>query len=347
MKRWVKCSILLILIFCCISKSWAANPGSWDYFVDHFVTPEGRVVDIFQNRISHSEGQGYGMLLAVTYKDAKTFDLLWDWTRSHLQVRRSDALSVWSWGKRPTGELAPIDYNNASDGDVCIAWALLLAHERWNRSDYLEQATRIIQSIRCFLLLDRYGFTVLLPGYYGYVDKEAVTLNPSYWILPAYRLFGRFDDRLLWERAHADALRLMQAGSKKGSDMIPDWLQLDKDGVIIAPGRPPRFSYEAIRVVLFLVWDHNLAALPAVNRLLDRIEQTGRVPSLIDLKNGTFSSEDGSGGFYAIMAQAAKTLGRNNLADRLWLKANEKIDFEKDDYYSQVLYLFARMGGGP
>jgi len=345
MKRRIT-SLILLLILCCVPQSWAASPGSWDYFVDHFITPQGRVVDIFQNRISHSEGQGYGMLLAVTYKDAKTFDLLWQWTRSHLQVRKSDALSVWSWGKRPTGELAPIDYNNASDGDICIAWALLLANNRWNRPDYLEQATRIIRSIRRFLILDRYGYTILLPGYYGYVDKEGVILNPSYWILPAYRVFARFDDRLVWQRAHTDALRLLRAGSEKGLRMIPDWLQLNNDGVSIYPGKPPRFGYEAIRVVLFLVWDHNLASIPAVDRLLDRIKQSGRVPRFINLKNGEFSKEDGSGGFYAIMARAASALGRNDLAEKLWRKAQEKVHFEKDDYYSQVLYLFARMGVG-
>jgi len=37
--------------------------------------------------ISHSEGQGYGMLLAVAADDRPTFDLLWGWTRAQLMLR--------------------------------------------------------------------------------------------------------------------------------------------------------------------------------------------------------------------------------------------------------------------
>ena len=346
MKQWTSWLVLLLAL-CGVPETWAANPGSWQYFVDHFVTPEGRVVDIFQDKISHSEGQGYGMLLAVTHKDEATFDLLWQWTQSHLQVRRSDALAVWSWGKRPTGELAPIDFNNASDGDIYIAWALLLAHERWNRPDYSEQAMRIIRSIRRFLLLERYGYTMLLPGYYGFVDKESVTLNPSYWVLPAFQLFARFDDRLLWQRVHDEALRLLRDGSGEGLQLIPDWLQLNRDGVTIHPEKPPLFGYEAIRVVLFLTWDDKLATMPAVGQLLDRIEQSGQFPRFIDLKTGVSAKEEGSAGFYAVMARAATALKRNDLAELLWQKAREKVSYEKDDYYSQVLYLLARMGVMP
>lgn len=346
MKRWIDKIVPVLTILYALSAQ-AGEPGSWNYFVDHFISPDGRVIDYFQDEISHSEGQGYGMLLAVAHQDQASFDLLWKWTREHLQVRGSDALSAWSWGKRPTGELAPIDYNNASDGDVCIAWALLLAHQRWNRPDCLEDATRIIRSIRRFLLLERHGYIVLLPGYYGYVDHDRIVLNPSYWVLPAYRLFGRFDDRLQWQRAHTDALKLLQDLPGQGIEMVPDWIRLNNEGVSILPEKPPLFGYEAVRVILYLAWDRSLAEVPYVVDLLDTVEQTGHVPLSIDLKDGVFATEEGSGGFYGVMARAALSLDRPQLAESLWKKAQEKLAHEKDDYYSQVLYLFSRMRIAP
>ena len=36
----------------------------WQAWRDRFVMPDGRVVDTLQGQASHSEGQGYGMVLA-------------------------------------------------------------------------------------------------------------------------------------------------------------------------------------------------------------------------------------------------------------------------------------------
>ncbi len=115
----------------------------WQDFKRRFVTEEGRVVDFMQHGISHSEGQGYVMLLAVRMNDRPLFEKVWNWTRRNLMVRGADALFAWSWGRRVTGESTVIDYNNASDGDLAICWALMSAARKWNRPDYAEQAARI------------------------------------------------------------------------------------------------------------------------------------------------------------------------------------------------------------
>jgi len=62
--------------------------------------------------------------------------------KSHLQIRKTDSLSAWSWGELANGVTAPIDFNNASDGDICIAWALLLARERWNLPELEDEGGR-------------------------------------------------------------------------------------------------------------------------------------------------------------------------------------------------------------
>ncbi|HAI06581.1 MAG TPA: endoglucanase, partial [Pantoea sp.] len=110
---WICCIWLLL------GSAQAAASG-WDSFKSRFVTSEGRVIDTANNNVSHTEGQGYGMLLAVANDDRVTFDRLWQWTRSQLGNPQTD---LFYWRYTP-GTANPVaDKNNAADGDVLLAWA--------------------------------------------------------------------------------------------------------------------------------------------------------------------------------------------------------------------------------
>jgi len=86
-----------VLVFGAMSSSAA----DWKSYQQTFVSADGRVVDFFQGSISHSEGQGYGLLLALMNGDRAAFDRIFRWTTDNLQVRR-DALFAWSWASGPT-----------------------------------------------------------------------------------------------------------------------------------------------------------------------------------------------------------------------------------------------------
>ena len=78
--------------------------------------------------ISHSEGQGVGMLAAALFGDRAGFDNLAVWTAEKL-TRAYDPLHSWRY--RP-GDANPVsDPNNATDGDLLIALALFTAADRW------------------------------------------------------------------------------------------------------------------------------------------------------------------------------------------------------------------------
>src|SRR5204863_479589 len=87
------------------------NAEAWRAYKARFVSEQGRVVDTANGGISHSEGQGYGMLLAVARRHRETFERIWTWTRANLMVR-DDQLIAWRWepDKRP----AVADMNDAS-----------------------------------------------------------------------------------------------------------------------------------------------------------------------------------------------------------------------------------------
>jgi len=68
----------------------------WRQYKKRFVTSEGRVVDNANGGISHSEGQGYAMLIAERLDDRPTFEAIWRWTQTNLLVR-GDGLAAWRW----------------------------------------------------------------------------------------------------------------------------------------------------------------------------------------------------------------------------------------------------------
>ncbi len=64
------------------------------------------------------------MLLAYLAASPADFEQIWYFTRTELLLR-DDGLAVWKWD--PNVKPHVTDTNNASDGDMLIAYALALA----------------------------------------------------------------------------------------------------------------------------------------------------------------------------------------------------------------------------
>ena len=112
----------------------------WSYYRFSFID-QGRVVSHDEGKITTSEGQSYAMLRAVWSNDREAFNQIWEWTKRNLQVR-SDKLFAWKWKDRV------LDENSATDADVDIALALILASRRFDDQRYLEEAAGLIKAIR-------------------------------------------------------------------------------------------------------------------------------------------------------------------------------------------------------
>jgi endoglucanase len=145
--------LALLAAFSSVSASGAPAPATlladgWRQYRERFVTAEGRVVDNANGGISHSEGQGYAMLIAERLDDRPTFETIWRWTQSNLLVR-GDGLAAWRWSPE-TPHVA--DHNNATDGDLLIAWALAESSDRWHVSEYKDLPGRSWRSWRRMLL---------------------------------------------------------------------------------------------------------------------------------------------------------------------------------------------------
>nr|WP_219854868.1 glycosyl hydrolase family 8 [Pseudomonas zeshuii] len=242
-------------VLCLASALVSGEPLScqqgWDIYQQRFVTAQGRVTDTGNQGISHSEGQGYAMLIAEANGDRRAFDRLWSWTKQTLQ--REDRL--FSWRYDPKANPAVTDRNNASDGDLLIAWALQQAGERWQNPAYAKASKQIRDAIAAHLIQREQGYTLLLPGLEGFKHPDGTVINLSYWIFPALQAFARIEPEGPWTALFQSGTQLLQAAQFGEAKLPSDWIALGADGTLKpAEGWPSRFGFDAVRVPLYGAW---------------------------------------------------------------------------------------------
>jgi endoglucanase len=317
-----------------------ASLEDWGAFHARFVAPEGRVVDTGNQGVTHSEGQGYGLLFAAYFDDRTSFDRLLGWTQTNLR-RPTDALHAWRY--RPGASVPVDDINNATDGDLLIALALLRAGQRWANPDYTEAGRAIGADILRLCVHEVDGARVLLPAAFGFEHTGRVVINPSYYVFPALAALSVAVPDPAWAALRADGLRILRQ-ARFGSWGLPaDWLQIANgslDNLAPAEGWPARFSWDAVRVPLHLAWA-GLREEPALRAASDfwaaphSLPGGGRVPAWVDLETGSVATTPASRGVGAI-AQLARAARGGFAPDLPRVRTAE-------DYYSAALMLLSRV----
>jgi endoglucanase len=267
------------------------------------------------------------MLLAAIFGDRPAFEALHRWTARTLK-RPHDHLFAWRF--RPGATPAVDDPNNATDGDLYIAWALLLAGERWRDPALVAAAAAIAHDILRLLTREFGGRLLLLPGAAGFEDRQRLVLNPSYYVFPAFAALAQALPDPRWQRLARDGLAVLREGRFGAWELPPDWLALRKADGAMAPasGWPPRFSFDAVRVPLLLTWAGH-GAEPAVTAALRFWSNPARVPppAWVDLSTGGLAEYPASEGVRSIAAFAAAGPA---------MAAPPRI-LAVDDYYSSAL----------
>ena len=333
---WVVLLLAALFVVPVTVRAQDALPADeWVKYRDRFVGDDGRVRDTGNKDISHTEGQGWAMLLAEAFDDRTAFDRIWNWTRETLR-RPDSALFSWRWDPQEKDPIA--DTNNATDGDMLIAWALARAARRWHSPDYNRAAQRIVVAIRQKLITRIAGRLVLMPGAEGFTQEDgSVVVNPSYYIYPALEEFPHLDGSVEWLRLRHDGLSLLAKARFGRWELTPDWIAVDKAGNV-SPARnlPPRFGFDAIRIPLYLVWGREATAqrLAGVVNFWNGFTDKP-VPAWVDVTNGSVAPFPAPAGFQAIIDLTRLRL--NGTAAPM-----PQIG-DGDDYYSASLVLLAAL----
>jgi endo-1,4-beta-D-glucanase Y len=277
-----------------VSRNWFQ--GEWRAYASTFVAADGRVVDNANGGASHSEGQGYGLLLAAMADDREAFQLIWSWTDGHLKSR-PDGLLSWRWDPQK-GAIA--DKNNATDGDILVAWALSEGARRFGKPEYLATAKKIAQAIGAQTLKDSPHGPILLPGAAGFArddQPDGPVINLSYWVFPAFSTLKALAPEYDWDAVRENGLKLL-GESRFGPRGLPaDWQSVGGPALAPAKNFPPQFGYNAIRIPLYLAWDGDDASRRALRRFAGLWRgKSSAGPFVIDVNSGaTGQALDGAG----------------------------------------------------
>jgi endoglucanase len=321
--------LALLAAFSIVSASGAPAPATlladgWRQYRERFVTAEGRVVDNANGGISHSEGQGYAMLIAERLDDRPTFEAIWRWTQSNLLVR-GDGLAAWRWSPE-TPHVA--DHNNATDGDLLIAWALAEASDRWHVSEYKRSARQIMEALATNVVASSRFGPILLPASTGFAGKDqpdGPVVNLSYWIFPSFKRLRAVSDAIDWDAITATGKTLIGL-SRFGPRRLPsNWISVGRAQPEPASSFPAVFGYDAVRIPLYLAWGG-----PSNRDLLKSFLPLDL--SVIDVKTGS-PSQKLSDPDYGAIANLAECVGSHSPVQ--W-KA-----FHGEFYYPATLHLLA------
>ena len=318
------------------APSAAAEVLEWRSFMHRYVSVDGRIIDNGNGGVSHSEGQGIGLISAACFGDRADFDLILGWTRRHLS-RSYDALHSWCFNPNNSNPVS--DENNATDGDLLIGHALFLAAERWQDATYHGRGVAIARAVRDALLRPTAAGIVLLPALDGFNDATGLTFNPSYYVFPALRRFAQELPDPAWTAAWNDGMALLIRARFGPSRLSPDWGHLAHGGsaVSMAMNRPRRCSYDAIRLPLYLCWaaraDH-----PVVGAFASywAIHGGNRAPAWSDLETDDVAPYSLTPGMEAIRQLVNFRLGLTTRCDLPTIASTS-------DYYAAALIMLVHV----
>lgn len=256
--RWMALALLLPLAPSTASAQ--LDPGqqaiaAGQEFLDRYVADDGRVVRRDQGDDTVSEGQAYGMLIAVGVGDEATFDRIWQWTRDNLQ--RADGLFAWRWAEGRVADRQP-----ATDADLAIASALALAGERFSDHGDVLDARRVAEAVIDHESVATSDGTLLVAGPWAATSR---TVNPSYFMTNAMsRLLWATND-WEWSSVASTSRHVIDGLTDTYPHLPPDWAIVggrttEATATSSPDGRSARYAYDAVRVFVQLAVDCNSSA---------------------------------------------------------------------------------------
>jgi len=89
-----------------------------------------------------TEGQSYGMMIAVMLDRRDIFDRIWDFSKDYMLIKEGKNKGYFGWSCQPNGKLN--SQGPAPDGEEFFAMALIFAANRWGDEKGYRQSARDI-----------------------------------------------------------------------------------------------------------------------------------------------------------------------------------------------------------
>ncbi|MFD9610462.1 glycosyl hydrolase family 8 [Streptomyces sp. NPDC059083] len=288
-----------------------------------------------------AEAQGYGMVITATMAGAdpdakKIFDGLVKWTIDHPSSVNPNLLAA----EQDTACKSVNGGDGATDGDMDVAYGLLLADRQWGSTgtyNYKDLALKHIAAIK----KDEVNPTtklLKLGDWSGSGDQYYYISRTSDWMVDHFRAFRAASGDTTWDSvrgAHQTQISRLQSTYASGTGLLPDFVVDTNTTPRPAPGQVLEDAHDGAywwnacrtpwRIADDAVTSGDATSLAAARKVNGWIKsKTGGDPNKIAVGyklNGTPISSGSEAAFFAPFAVAAMTdPGSQAWLDALWNK---------------------------
>jgi len=262
--------------------------ASGSYYGPKCAVPETTDNTMKYRACSVSEGIGYGMLISYFAGDFDTFNRLWNYSRA---FRAYSNVNLTPWITK-SFHYETVDISSATDADLDIATALILAYFKTGIEAYYTDALTIAWAI--------WDQEVNKSSYLLYSGNTSMwtmgdpPYNLSYFSPVALRLFALIDQAHDWTTVLNSMYAYMLTVQAAGTGVFPDWS--NGAGVPVNPGNGSAdktywtFNKEAVRIPWRIAWDYywyqsaeSAVVLTTLNNFI--VAQSGGDPNSAALAN--------------------------------------------------------------
>jgi endoglucanase len=185
------------------------------------------------------EAQGFAMVPIAYMGDKALFDKMYNFYKSKCV---SSACGLMDWKVTCSGVEAP---GAATDGDVDVACALLIAHWQWPDAGYDEKLKALLTNLKK-LISSCGNLLVLHPGCGGGSPWGGCNETDISYYTPAFfRYFAEISGDEQWKKLADDTQIIRDNAANAQTGLVPDWQSVE--GRAGAGSRVGYFAYDAIR----------------------------------------------------------------------------------------------------
>lgn len=327
-----------------------------------YTTADGMTyVPDINNKDVRTEGQSYGMMLAVQMDRRAEFDRIWKWTKRYMFHQDGKYAGYFGWHCRYDG--TQIHAGPAPDGEEWFVMALFFAAHRWGNGEGIFNYEQEAQTLlRLMLHNNEGGDQNIVTPMFDRKEKQIVFTphppgskftDPSYHLPAFYELWARWAadpaDRAFMAEVAQVSRKHFRAAAHPVTGLMPDYSNFD--GTPHARWGHEHFLFDAFRTIGNVALDWSWFGkdpwqVEQSNRVLAFLAAQG--PNLpnnytLDGKALTQDYSPGLPAMAAVGALAADNDAAKLFVQRLWdmpIPAGEK------RYYDGLLYFLALLQTG-
>lgn len=216
------------------------------------------------------EAQGWAMITAAYMGDKETFDGLYKYYQSKCT---NQAGGMMAWRTNCGGFL---DQGSATDGDLDVAYSLVVAHWQWPNEGYLDKAKKVINNCKK-LIVNCGGISALAGGHSGSLYGGCNETDISYYTPAFFRVFAKVTGDAAWSKLADDTYIILNNCANATTGLVPDWHTVA--GQPGPNGRNGSYDFDACRVPwrisLDYLWNGNEKALQWCKKVSDWAYKVG------------------------------------------------------------------------